>query len=368
MTGSEEEPPVENRWRKLVRTARETRRGRFLFILGLCLFGTWMWTLVIWGRDLLLSGSVSWEPARPFSESFNLGGLHGRVGKLASGVPYEWWAILCSVLVLLLCFLGARFLDGTHGRATWGSLGLRGRVSRHWKWIACLVLLPGVVRIAYVYLGTEPAWSYPPFSWKVYLFPYSEIDDGMTRWWSQDEGSSRPAWLLRSMLGAIAYAVLLYGFTWPRLRRIGISFVGSAVLLVVTERAVHVILYYVPQLETLSSSWDVAGGVLIALAIGAVHVPVSGWIVERWGGRVWPLAIASFALQLPELLVDFRYLGSITTSPFESYSASLLLHSAWGIMPLALLALLALLTLLGPRLGLPSLREKSATATPTPGA
>jgi hypothetical protein len=358
MTGERETRPGAGRWMRFLHATREKRSGRVFFILGLYALGQWTWPFTRWLRELLVSGMDSWHRDVELSESVNLEGVRDLAGRAAFYFSYNWWTILGSVVVLTLCLFGVRFLTGVRGRASLVELGLRGRVPSAWKWICILALLPTVVWIGYVLLTTEPEFMRRPFTWKAYFFPYSAEGPGSLLWLMDPNHSCRPVWWLRSGVYVLTTTVLLYGFAWLQLRRSGIGFAVSALLLVGVNVLYLLVSYRGLYFGMTDAPGEVITAALIALATVAVHIPLCGWIVERWGGRVWPIAIAALAPQLPRLVVDVHYVRASITSGFDSPAVAILVYSLWIS---AALCLLALLTLLGPRLGLPSLREPAET-------
>ena len=83
-----------------------------------------------------------------------------------------------------------------------------------------------------------------------------------------------------------------------------------------------------------------------------VSIALTGWIFERWGGRVWVPALAGLSMQLPYLLGFPHYrTGLILGSDDDLWLVTVAGTFNW----LGPLILLAVMTRVAPRLGLPPL-------------
>lgn len=364
MTGDEEQPAAASRWERTVRAIRETRRGRVGFVLAFCVLGWWLYDLVLGIRNVLLSGRDTRDLELVLDPDFDYHETLELTSRAAFHVSRDWWAIGTSVLIVVLLLLAVRFLDRLRGRPAWRELGLRGGVARPWTWIVWLPLLPALSWIAWRLLGTEPEPIAVPFTWGEYLFPFSREGSNPIVSIIGLHDSARPVWWLRSGISALVGSMFLYGFAWRQLRRTGLRFwttAGLGIAFITTLSAVDLsIRASVPD----DSPWEMIGSELFFTAVFALEFILSGWIVDRWGGRVWPLAIAAIASQLPNLCLDLRYADELIAQRWISGPSDLLRLSAWDTLPLVFLALL---TLLGPRLGLPSLPRDAVAYSPARG-
>jgi hypothetical protein len=334
--------PSKSRREKFARTLRETKRGRTWFVISFFAICAWLPEFVLWIRDLLLSGKDAHDREFVLSGSYDSDEALEVTSRATFYVSRDWWSIAIALSILALCIWAVRFLEPVRRKRICHELGLRGGGFTTWKWIACLALLPALIWIGFVLLVSEPAHTAEPFTWKEYFFPFPGDGPHCVDSVFLQNDSARPVWWLRAGLSSLAAQVFLYGFAWRQLRRAGTRFWPTSLLLIALGAVADIVSQLVIFAEQGLPPFDVIGTHLILTAVFSLHIPLSGWIVERWGGSIWPLAIAHLAPWLPEVLLDTRYDRFPFSRELEYGLPAFLGLALWYSLPLILLALLTL--------------------------
>ncbi len=351
MTDGASSSSASTSWRSFI---RESRWGRTVFLLLLLLLCSWMSWLVFSLRDaIVVAGGWGEQGAsESLGNRFNVEGLASLGSHIASSVTREWWEIIAGLLILGVCLAALRFLDDLRPRAALAEVGLRGGLPRGWGRLALVPLLPPLVWVGYVMLTTEGEFRTVTWTWKEYFFPFSDTE-GTLMGAIFGNRAARPVWWLNGGVAAIAGAVLSYGLVWKQLRRLGFGFmatVGLFMLATVVLTVVERIRYPLSM-----DSFGLLTAVLLYLFLfvtAVVSIALTGWIFERWGGRVWVPALAGLSMQLPYLLGFPHYrTGLILGSDDDLWLVTVAGTFNW----LGPLILLAVMTRVAPRLGLPPL-------------